>query len=1148
MRKRAPVSRTAFVVGSLILLILTSKSSTTAQDQTQQPRTVHNACAGNCVADVIFLHSGMGDTSARNAYHGWFNSYYDLTGCDDPAWRTDIEFLLEIIGDAVGAPGAPTMQCWQGLAAQASLCSDTCSSYFIEDARYAPNVKVTLDQGGPGYLEVTLDNQSNLGKLPELQPNAYSRQFPLKTYLTYEDGEPLLVNETPMPSLSFPNWITRGGLDNCIDHYGFDSDRCQLISWLATPSIVSTPVEFLDGVLYDLTSQVSDLGDASGSFSQDGYIRLLSDGDSITIQQGPFAGYKLIKSHYLSSGTHTVHLEPWDASAGAVTITNHECNSWLSTCWVTGVRHETDTYVYALQGPPDKVLAGTYTVEVVADIPHEKDFADNRVSYSYDSSALENQQGGGPEAGGEETGALSIRVEDLPIIDLPGPGTYAAIFDANTLGVLYRLTVPDEVSFMFVRLVSRDGGQYSAFVRRGSIPVPDFPVIGDEYHCWAQSDVSYSGGCPFSNPYQDDYYIFVHRWDGGGHFQLEIEWTIPATPTPIPTAIPTETPTATAEPESGTEGGDLQGATMTEVEPNDGYVEANGWDMRGPFTGQLSDWSDVDVLLLDFTEPGIYTFALTDVGPLLRIKMTLVRASTHNVLNSGRATVKGAPAYLTFDASTGEQYYLIISGIAMSSATDQGYTLTLYDFIPDPDEPNDSRDAATPWDLTAGPVSGYFWDKTTGRHDYFTFLAPQTLDGGPLTFNLSNPSPELRVRLTLLRDNGQLIASTSLSAPGQGVTLSEVLEAGRRYYLKLETLFDRTSLEPYTLSAAYTPAAGDQSATPGGGRPVSLHGEVYQQGTIGPQPLEGIAIYVQVTGQAPVLLAVTDAQGAYRGTLTVAEGQQVRTWAQAAGLTFQPEEDVWSPDPRQRSRHVVFVVAGPPLVQQTPTAESQASPTASPPPPTAVFRATRTPLPPQPTATPEPAQPVTVITGAVWRLFPASEPAGVAAASVILAINGLEQPAALSMIDGTYQIEVAGLQPGDQLSLRAAGPEDTFEPLAYQWLAEAGVTHWRYDFYSYWGTITPPERDDQNRIYGYVRDAQGTGIPGVTLLLQMGTSDALQVLGPTDATGYYETFVRLPNRIMVTVWPQTPGYLPSRLQFFHAYAPENREVSFMGMP
>ncbi len=924
MQKYGPVIRTACVFGFLLLVILLARGSITAQGEAQ-PRTVHNACAGNCVADTIFLHSGMGDTQARNAYHGWFNSYYDLTGCGDSAWKTDILFLIDIVGDAVGAPGAPTMQCWQGLAAQASLCSDTCSDYFIEDARYAPNVELSLDSGDPGYYEVTLDNQSNLGKLPELQPNAYSRQFELKTYLTYESGDPLLINETPMPSLSFPNWITRGGLDNCIDQYGFDSSRCELISDFATPSIVSTSVDFLDGVFYELSGQVSDLSDANGSFSQDGYIRLLSDGDSITIAQGPYAGYVLVKTHYLANNTHLVQLTPWDANAGALAISNHECNTWLSTCWFTGARYDADTYVFALQGPQDKVLPGDYTVEVVAEMPHDKDFGDNRVSYSYDASAVENEDsdtGTENENGENQQGGI----EDLPVIDLAGPGIYPATINQNELGALFRLSVPDGISFMFLRLVSLDGGHYSAFVRRGSIPVPDYPVIRDEYHCWAQADSEYSGGCAFNNPYPDNYYIFATGWQGAGAIQLEVEWSILAiTPTPIPTAMPDQN----GQAEESEEGSDQQN-TFTEIEPNDDHATANNWDMQQPFSGQLSTWGDRDVVLLDFVEPGIYTFSVTDVGPALKVKMTLVRVSSSNFVDSSTASAKGASAHLMLDASTGDQFYLIISAAAMAPATNQAYNLSLSGFIPDPDESNDSAQTATPWELADGPVTGYFWDKTTGRHDYFTFVAPATLAAGPVTFELTNPSPDLRVRLTLLNDRAMLLSSVPWSAAGQPATLTRVLDPGQRYYLKLESYNDRTSLLPYNLSAQYAPATDDGPNETNTGRPMHLTGIAYRQGTLAPAPIQGVAIYVQVSGQPSALLGETDHLGVYSGTLVMAEGQQVRIWAEKQGLTFHPEENIWSPDPRERSHRVVFVATGAILVQQTPPGDAGVSATPQP--------------------------------------------------------------------------------------------------------------------------------------------------------------------------------------------------------------------------
>ena len=151
-----------------------------------------------------------------------------------------------------------------------------------------------------------------------------------------------------------------------------------------------------------------------------------------------YARFALEKRHYLSSGTHTVQLTPWDANGAGLTITNHECPSIWSLCAITGPRYEADTYVFALQGPHDKVVAGTYTVDVVANIPHDKDFNDNVVSYVYDASATTDQGG---DTGGGDTGAgdQTIGVADLPIIDLPGPGTYPATIDPALPGMLYRL-------------------------------------------------------------------------------------------------------------------------------------------------------------------------------------------------------------------------------------------------------------------------------------------------------------------------------------------------------------------------------------------------------------------------------------------------------------------------------------------------------------------------------------------------------------------------------------------------------------------------------------------------------------------------------------------------------------------------------------
>lgn len=167
-----------------------------------------------------------------------------------------------------------------------------------------------------------------------------------------------------------------------------------------------------------------------------------------------------------------------------------------------------------------------------------------------------------------------------------------------------------------------------------------------------------------------------------------------------------------------------------------------------------------------------------------------------------------------------------------------------------------------------------------------------------------------------------------------------------------------------------------------------------------------------------------------------------------------------------------------------------------------------------------------------------------AGAEVILSINGVDQNPVMSMLDGLFLIDVEGIQPGDVLRLRAQAPQDVFEPIYYEWNAEMGVNRWEYDFYSYWDEITPPGSQNQNRIYGTVWDQFGDDVSGLYLNLQVGISDAIQRIGPTDKDGNFEAMVILPDRVMVTVWVDAPGYVPSKLMFFHPYQPEDRELFF----
>jgi len=486
-----------------------------------------------------------------------------------------------------------------------------------------------------------------------------------------------------------------------------------------------------------------------------------------------------------------------------------------------------------------------------------------------------------------------------------------------------------------------------------------------------------------------------------------------------------------------------------------------------------------------------------------------------------------------------------------AEGTEQPYRLALTGFVPDPYETNDNRTLATSWDLAEDSIQGYFWDKTTGREDFYSFTAPNTLDGSPVTFELSNPSPDMRVRLYLMRGNGNLLATSGLSSPGQDIRLTYALMPGQIYYLRL-TNNGTTSLTPYMLTASFTPAETMEGSTQND-RPYRVHGLVYRQSGLLPDPIRGVSVFVQISGQDATLLDTTDFLGRFGGVLLIHEGQQVRVWAEQAGVTFQPNEEALMPEERSRSHRVVFIATGTELIQTTPTPTQEMIGTPLPP---LLQTALATPsellVTPQPrftpttTSTPEPStrQTDTVISGKVWRLFAGSEPAGVGAAQVVLSINGVDQPAAVSLIDGSYQVRVAGIQPGDQLSLRASNPEDTFEPAIYEWLAESGVDHWSFDFFSCWDEISSLGQMGASRIHGRITGSDGDGLAGVYVVVQMGTSDGLQRIGPTDSGGYYDAEVTLPARMIVTVWVEALGYLPSRVKFYHPYVAWDQEVNF----
>jgi len=467
-----------------------------------EPRCLHNVCVANCLAQQCFL--GWDNFLA---YDGWFRSVYEGTGCGGAAWKSIAGVLLSLAGSAVQAPSGATLSCWQLLMAQAYLCSDDCGN----DCCYAPNVHMTLVTPGEGYTAIKVDNCDHSGGLPEREPNAYSRDFNTYFYLSYEEGQKLLLENWYVTSLSYPNWIIWHGVDDCLDSLspGDDDTKCKCLASFARPSSLSRNLDWGDGGLIDLTGFTKNAHGIDSNPS-DGYIALKSDGDSITInQEHGLSGYV----YECKNNSETV--ATWDASGGDQTFTNYESNEFYSG-WGWGDRVDCDTYVFATKGPPDHFLMGSYTVEVEADLSHDKDINDNTVSYTYRFSGPPSGGGGGGTPGDDGEPELPP-----PQAQNIGEGVHQGSLSDNERYDMYQLEVPKGLVQLRVTLDVPSDADFDLYMAIGYEP----GVSGGGCSCCTYYDGNMDETCELTSPPEGTYYIRVNPYPGSsGDYTLRVEF------------------------------------------------------------------------------------------------------------------------------------------------------------------------------------------------------------------------------------------------------------------------------------------------------------------------------------------------------------------------------------------------------------------------------------------------------------------------------------------------------------------------------------------------------------------------------------------------------------------------------------------------
>ncbi len=997
-------------IAFLVFLVVTILAF--AQGQSMQPSFVHNACAGNCVADIVFLHSNQGDTQAENFYHAWFNEYFIHTGCGDSQTETGIKFLVDVIADSVGAPGAPTLQCWQGLGALGSLCNNTCSDYFHEDGAYAPNIRTSLLSEGQGFAQVKVDNTTN-GAVhegdPEGEPNAYSRKFTLYTFLKYGDNPKLLVYNQDMPSLSFPNWITRGGWDTCAQQYDADEIRCSMLAFFDTPSAVFSDPSFGNGALYDLSGLTSN-GKHVGGSAENGYLRLAQDGAKVTIAQGPYTVYAYTWTHNKSKGTYSEKVSTYAASSGSVSFTNHECNSWY--CGIVNDKIDRDTYIFILDGPEDRMLLGDYHIEVDARVAHDKDTSDNKVAYDYSVAGLPPTPAPTP---------TPIDFDAITPQDI-GPGMHSGTLASSQEIDLYRLNVPPDTAFVGFELNGPVGTTFDLFTEYNQPPAQSYPRLNVwEYDC--RSDTEWNNAyCSYTRPIAGNYYIAVIPYQGIGAYTLDVHIVPGATSTPTPSLTPTP-----ADASGGTDTDDSgQGSGLTdgvlEQEPNNSYVQATQWDIDSPIQGRLDERSDEDIFVFTAPQSGIYKISLSNVAPNIApdiyIKKESLAAAT-----SDTSAEDGQSILLSMDANQGELYYIKVKASSGHDFSDQYYTLSM-EVVPDPLEPNDSFAGATIWDYAAGPIQGYFAERVSGPGDYYQLTVPVTSSATSLTVALTDVPSNVAPEMFIYRSSHTRIASDLSDNEGESISLTFDIQPGDTYfvYVKPETRF-MVSTQLYKLSVAdyeegsdaESEEAGEPSEQDGQQEAqtstVSLSGVTYRgSGLIG-LPLADVNIWVQIGDQIPQQVGSSNFLGLYMLTLQVPDQVSVQVWAEKDGYTFEPSSHTWPHGTRFELRVASFI--GTQIPEQT-GADSQ-----------------------------PPTYGDNLISGRVYKAGGEGVPGVMifVQAGTSDAIQVLGPTAA----DGTYQGEVQ-LPEGIQVKVWAEKEGMTFEPAYHQFFHQTSPENQQLDF------------------------------------------------------------------------------------------------------
>ncbi len=235
----------------------------------------------------------------------------------------------------------------------------------------------------------------------------------------------------------------------------------------------------------------------------------------------------------------------------------------------------------------------------------------------------------------------------------------------------------------------------------------------------------------------------------------------------------------------------------SESEPNHDFASADPIAIGpDPVTGTLA--GDADWFRFDVAEPGELALDLA-VSAAHRSRLQLYDASL-NASADREAENRGDRNALTLPIAVPGSYYLRLSDIDGISSPDP-YQLRLgFVAAPDPSEPNDGYERATPIPL-GSPVQGRIFPR--GDDDWYVLRVPER---GHLELALDSIPPELLLGLRLHDRNLQQLAEGFALNPGDPVSARFEISAPGDYVVRVWDQRDnRYSTLPYTFGTAFVP-------------------------------------------------------------------------------------------------------------------------------------------------------------------------------------------------------------------------------------------------------------------------------------------------------------------------------------------------------